>query len=106
MFKLKKRTNPVAEKTQRNVISEGYEGLSLYYRGSCPFCRYVSAYLKSKSIVIDSKNITDDKSAFNELVNQGGKRQVPCLRITDGSKTRWLYESTDIITFFEKYQAK
>ncbi|KXJ62299.1 glutaredoxin [Alteromonas sp. KUL42] len=96
----------MAEKTQRNVISEGYEGLSLYYRGSCPFCRYVSAYLKSKSIVIDSKNITDDKSAFNELVNQGGKRQVPCLRITDGSKTRWLYESTDIITFFEKYQAK
>lgn len=106
MFKLKKRATPVVKQTSKKVVSEGYEGLSLYYRGTCPFCRYVSAYLKSKSIVIDSKNITDDNSAFNELVTQGGKRQVPCLKITDGSTTQWLYESTDIITFFEKYQAK
>lgn len=106
MFKLKKRTKPVVEQTSKKVISEGYEGFSLYYRGTCPFCRYVSAYLKSRSIVIDSKNITDDKSALNELVNHGGKRQVPCLKITNDSKTRWLYESADIVAFFEKYQVK
>lgn len=106
MFKLKKRTNPVAEQTKKSMISEGYEGFSLYYRSTCPFCRYVSAYLKSKSIVLERKNITDDKSAFNELVNSGGKRQVPCLKITNGSQTRWLYESADIVAFFEKYQLK
>jgi len=38
-----------------------------------------------------------------ELVNGGGKQQVPCLLISErGKSDRWLYESQDIITFIKK----
>lgn len=39
-----------------------------------------------------------------ELIKQGGKRQVPCLRIEQGSKVKWLYESADIVAYIEKYK--
>ncbi|CRH79405.1 hypothetical protein HMPREF3190_01476 [Umbribacter vaginalis] len=42
------------------------------------------------------KNISTDRSAFEELVQVGGKSQVPCL--VHGGKA--LYESQDIIEYF------
>jgi glutathione S-transferase len=33
------------------------------------------------------------------LVNQGGKLQVPCLRIEKDGKVEWLYESSSIINY-------
>ncbi len=44
---------------------------------------------------------TSDRQHSADLVKGGGKSQVPCLRIDDGSgNVQWMYESDDIIRYF------
>ena len=38
-----------------------------------------------------------------ELELNGGKVQVPCLRIDSAGEVSWLYESNDIINYLEKH---
>ena len=46
---------------------------------------------------------TSDQQHATDLMRGGGKTQVPCLRIDDGSgNVQWLYESDDIIQYFAK----
>lgn len=71
--------------------------LTLYYFDSCPFCVRVLRYLEDRKITVALKNTMQDPSARDELVQIGGKSQVPCL-VIDGSP---LYESADIIQWFE-----
>ena len=35
----------------------------------------------------------------DELIAQGGRVMVPCMRIDQGGEVKWLYESKDIIQF-------
>ena len=45
---------------------------------------------------------TSDRAHQADLINGGGKGQVPCLRIDDGSgNVQWMYESDDIIQYFK-----
>ena len=74
--------------------------LKLYYFPSCPFCQKVLNYLDDKDFEIEFKNIREDKEAKKELVEIGGKNQVPCLFI-DGKP---LYESDDIIEWLKEHQ--
>jgi len=67
--------------------------LLLYYKPSCPYCQKVLKYLDESGINIAKKNIKDDPSAKEELIEKTGKKQVPCLMI-DGKP---LFESDDII---------
>lgn len=47
--------------------------------------------------------ILKNDNHLTELVEQGGKRTVPCLRIdnNDGS-SQWMYESKDIVAYLDK----
>ena len=48
------------------------------------------------------KNIKDNPDFKAELIAGGGKKQVPCLRISqDNADTVWLYESDDIIRYLK-----
>lgn len=71
--------------------------LTLYYFDSCPFCIRVLRYLDGRGINIPMKNTMQDAGARDELINIGGKGQVPCL-VIDGEA---LYESSDIVDWFE-----
>ena len=73
------------------------QDLVLYYFPSCPYCKKVIKCLYKYDIEIKMKNIQKDKVADKELVDIGGKRQVPCLFI-EGQP---LYESNDIIAWFK-----
>ncbi len=42
-----------------------------------------------------------DEAISNELLQEGGKRKVPCLRITQDGSVRWLYNSKDIISYVQ-----
>lgn len=81
--------------------------LSLYHYQACPFCAYTRQFIKSggapKQHSIELRNIQQDKQHRKALISGGGKQQVPCLRIdyTDG-KTKWLYESGDIVAYLKK----
>ena len=77
--------------------------LSLYQFKSCPFCVKVRRAFKRLDIAIEIRDIRMESRFKEELLREGGKGQVPCLRIEeeDGS-VRWLYESYDIVKYLEK----
>lgn len=72
--------------------------MKLYYRPTCPFCYKVQSFLEAKAMEVDSVDVSEDEKALQELVDVGGKQQVPCL-IVDGEA---MYESDDIIAWLEE----
>ena len=79
------------------------EHVSLYMFPTCPFCVKVMVYIKTKQLSIKQYNIRKDESAYKELLEGGGKKQVPCLKIEEQpGSVRWLYESDDIIEYLSK----
>ncbi|RAP35851.1 glutaredoxin [Candidatus Marinamargulisbacteria bacterium SCGC AAA071-K20] len=73
------------------------EDLTLYHFASCPYCVRVRRHLLEDAIQIREKDILVDPSARQELMDIGGKTQVPCL-VIDGEP---MYESADIVKWFE-----
>lgn len=71
--------------------------LSLYYKESCPFCQRVLQMAENLGVEFDLKDIQDDEAVATELVEKGGKRQVPYL--VDTEKDVAMYESGDIIDY-------
>jgi len=70
--------------------------LTLYYKPTCPYCIKVLHFLEQNDISVPLKNINENSQNRQELINIGGKVQVPCL-VIDGKA---LYESDDIIQWF------
>ena len=70
----------------------------LYHDIPCPYCKRVRDFLDSRHISIPMKDIMADPAYWQELLDIGGKGQVPCLFI-DGKP---LYESADIIEWFNQ----
>ncbi|WEM40992.1 glutathione S-transferase N-terminal domain-containing protein [Photobacterium sp. DA100] len=88
------------EEQQR--INKELESMTLYQFESCPFCVKVRRAAKKMSLPLET---IDAKQPDNEqaLVNGGGKRKVPCLRIELASgEVTWMYESNDIIQYLEQ----
>lgn len=69
----------------------------LYVGTICPFCKKVENFLNEENIELEIVNIEKDRYAMQKLIDEGGKRQVPCL-YHDGE---YLYESDDIIEFLK-----
>ena len=77
--------------------------LRLYYKPMCPFCIKVLKYLHNQGITILLKDISSNSKYEQELIALGEKKQVPCL-VIDGKAA--LYESDDIIQWFEKHHRR
>lgn len=75
--------------------------LVLYKKDSCPFCVKVMSYVAASGLDVEMRDVAHDAEAMRELVEVGGKRQVPCLFI-DG---RPLYESGDIVAYLASLEA-
>lgn len=80
--------------------------LTLYVKTGCPFCAKVLAKLDELQLPYEAKNIKDPAVA-EELIAEGGKRQVPFL--DDDNKTPYLvdddvemYESDAIVQYLEE----
>lgn len=80
--------------------------LALYYFDTCPFCQRVLKVIPElKFLSIELRNITENSNFKNELMREGGKSTVPCLRIEVSGEVQWLYESLDIISYLKKINA-
>ena len=79
--------------------------LSLYYTRTCPFCIRVLFALRGLNVRVELINVSGNRPLRRELIENGGKSQVPCLKITEGHQDTWLYESADIIRFLKKQDA-
>jgi glutaredoxin len=75
--------------------------LALYEFRACPFCVKVRMAMRRLNVPIEIRDAKHNAQYAQELIEHGGKRQVPCLRIEhpDG-RTEWMYESSAIIQYF------
>ena len=81
--------------------------LSLYHFRTCPFCVKTRHDLRRLGLDVELRDAQNDTQYEKELIEQGGKRQVPCLRIQhDEGKVEWLYESNDIREYLEQRYGK
>lgn len=69
--------------------------LTLYSKENCPFCRRIMPVLDRINVEVEIKDLNDNEEYVAELVEKGGKQQVPFLVDTD--KDVAMYESDDII---------
>ncbi len=88
---------------QQQKVDEKTKNLSLYQLPSCPFCVKVRRTMKREGLNIELRNINKKNDYREELIREGGKRTVPCLRIekSDG-QVQWLYESSDVVAHLQQ----
>lgn len=71
--------------------------IKLYYTESCPYCKSPINYIKENHLKVDLINATHDLKAKMEIMQLGGKMQVPMLSI-DGQV---MYESIEILKWLK-----
>ena len=77
--------------------------LKLYQFQQCPFCVRTRRSIRSLGLNIETRDARNDPRWQSELIEQGGKYQVPCLRIDKGDDNiEWLYESNNIIRYLDQ----
>lgn len=88
---------------QRAALDASTASLALYQFKTCPFCVRTRRTIHRLGLNIETRDARNDPNWRNELIEQGGKFQVPCLRISneDGS-VDWLYESNDINRYLDQ----
>jgi glutaredoxin len=96
--------SPKREARIQNNIDAETQSLSLYQLPACPFCVKVRRSMKRNGLNIELRNINKKNDYRDELIREGGKRTVPCLKIAgaDG-QFEWLYESKEIINYLQKF---
>jgi glutaredoxin len=83
-------------------IDEQTTKLKLYQYLACPFCVKTRRAIRRLGLNIETRDALHDPIHREELISQGGKPQVPCLRIIhDDGRVEWLYESSDIIAYLQ-----
>ena len=91
------------KKIDQDKVDKQTKRLTIYQFEACPFCVKVRRFIRKNSLKINLKDAKNNKTYKFELVNEGGKHKVPCLRIEKiNSSTEWLYESTEIIKFLNR----
>ena len=88
-------------------VDEQTQNMALYQFQQCPFCVKTRRQIRRLALNIESRDARNDPQWNQELINDGGKYQVPCLKImaADGS-VQWMYESTEINQYLdEKFAA-
>ena len=93
----------IRSEEEQQKIDNTFSNHSIYQFHTCPFCVKVRRYLRKESLNIELRDARNNKKFREELKTNGGKIQVPCLRVEkDINTVEWLYESSDIIEYFEK----
>lgn len=93
----KKRTDE-----QQKVVAEQAANLALYQFNLCPFCIKTRRVMHQLNLPIDLRDAKNDPKWRNELLQDGGKIKVPCLRIVEDQQVKWLYESNDINRYLKQ----
>ena len=85
---------------QQEVDAET-QNLILYHLPLCGYCLHVRQTLWRLNLNVELRN-TQDPQWGQELRREGGRSQVPCLRIDHPDRAEWMYESADIIRFLKR----
>lgn len=74
--------------------------LLLYTKTGCPYCRKVISFAGEHQIQYEERNVYEHEEFMVELLDKGGKRQIPFLHDTDNAIM--MYESDDIIEYLQR----
>ncbi len=77
--------------------------IDLYIKTGCPYCAVVLHKVEELGIDVNLKN-TQDPQVVSDLIEKGGKQQVPYLVDKDGGVS--LYESADIVEYLDRKYSK
>ena len=98
-------TSPTPVKRQADVqknIDEETATLSLYQFHACPFCVKTRRHLKRHALHIQLRDAKAEGEFKAELIEEGGRHKVPCLRIEKADNSvQWLYQSNTIIAYLD-----
>lgn len=82
---------------KQRLVDQETAQLALYHFEACPFCVKVRRHIRRLGLKIEMRDVKINRAFDKELVQGGGKFQVPCLRISKpGSADQWMYESSEI----------
>ena len=76
--------------------------MAIYEYTACPFCVKTRRAIRRLGLNIERRDAKNDPQYRLELEQEGGKQQVPCLRIENPDDVTWMYESADIIDYLEQ----
>ena len=76
--------------------------MSIYQYAACPFCVKTRRAVRRLGLNIELRDAKNDPQFRLELEQEGGRQQVPCLRIEEPDGTTWMYESSDIVDYLEQ----
>ena len=94
---------PVIPPERRAELDITTSNFKLYQFKQCPFCVKTRRAIRRLGLNIETRDARNDPQWNSELVNQGGKYQVPCLRVAkDDGSIEWIYESKNIIGFLDQ----
>lgn len=88
--------------SEQKLVNEQLSELSLYQFFACPFCIKTRRAIHKLNLPIEMRDASQGSHYRAELLENGGKVTVPCLRIEQQGKVEWMYESSDIIRYLEK----
>lgn len=94
----KKNATPKAQA----AVAEAARNLTLYQFHACPFCVKTRRTLHRLNVPVALRDAKNNEFDRQTLLNEGGKIKVPCLRIEEGGKTVWMYESKVIIDYLDQ----
>lgn len=96
-------SSPVHPPEKRAELDAITASMKLYQFKQCPYCVKTRRSIRRLGLNIETRGARNDPQWHSELINQGGKYQVPCLRLVkaDGSQ-QWMYGSNDIIDYLDQ----
>jgi glutaredoxin len=87
---------------QQAFVEAQTSNMALYQFFACPFCIKTRRAMHKMNLPIETRNATAGSVYRQELEQQGGKIQVPCLRIQTVKGDEWLYDSSEIIAYLQQ----
>ncbi|MCQ9472265.1 glutathione S-transferase N-terminal domain-containing protein [Pseudomonas alliivorans] len=94
----KKKRDPAAQA----AVDQSAQNLTLYQFHACPFCVKTRRALRRLNAPVALRDAKNNELDRQTLLTEGGRIKVPCLRIEEGDKTVWMYESNIIIDYLDK----
>ena len=84
---------------EQESVDDETKHLALYHYESCIFSSRVRRAIQVLSLEIETRDILECHSHYEELQKHCGKTTVPCLRILEpkNNSSTWMFESADII---------
>jgi glutaredoxin len=94
----KMRRTPEAQQQVEAACAQ----LALYQLPRCPFCIKVRRAMHKLNLPIELRNVQPGSPHRDALQAGGGRIKSPCLRIEENGESRWMYESSDIISYLQQ----